>query len=546
MKPTLSLEVKAFLKACEITNSPRSLCCYLLVKYGEFQQYMDLPPPPERSKGDWCVSESLRKNADLEIPHVDKKRVAIEAFVRSEELCRLTNTRIKNAMFQPGPHQEIIHGVQYWVKRILGTLSVEKLHYVEQSFRFGPGATSSCGGTDILPSIKYACDVHVTQRLYPFAKSVMGYSWYTSDHGQVIANDESELTTVPKSAKTDRCICIEPHLNIYYQLGVGALIRRQLKRFGFNLDDLFEWNRYLASQAQDWSLSTIDLKAASDTISKDVVRLLLPRKWYELLYLGRTDSTNVDGVTHQLEKFSSMGNGFTFELETLIFLATCLAAGCDRKLVSVYGDDIVCERNRASTVIEYLTFLGFEVNRDKTFLEGNFFESCGEDYHNGVNVRPFYLRGDYHDKDEACFQIANKIRRWSTVVHQDKVVVNNDYFAVWWLAYSKASHLARQTAIPNGCGDNGFIRSREEIKLPYPKRLIEDGWEGMLGVVLPLTPLRSNKTDTYGAYLLALSKGTCDTPREREYRRGRVRRAKKVRDVHVWHWTGVGTWETRS
>lgn len=546
MALTLSLEIRAFLKTCEQVDSPRSLSCWILVNNGEYQQYMDLPKPvnPATFKGDYLVTEMLRKNADIVLPQVDKKRVAIESFIRSEELCRRTNARIIDALVDPDGPPEILRRVSYWVRRILGSLSVDKLQYAEHSFRFGPGATSSCGGIDVLPSIKYACDVHTTQKLYPFAKSIMGYSWFASNHGSLIVNETSELTTVPKNAKTDRCICIEPHLNIYYQLGVGAVIRRQLKRFGFNLDNLFEWNRFLASNAQSWRLSTIDLKAASDTISLNVVKALLPREWYEFLNLGRTDHTMVDGVPHQLEKFSSMGNGYTFELETLIFLATCLAAGCDRKLLSVFGDDIVCESNRAPEVIEYLSFLGFEVNRDKTFLEGNFFESCGHDFYDGVNVRPVYFRGDYHDMDDACFQVANKIRRWSTRRNgNDGFLADPAFFPVWWLAFSKASKLARCTSIPDGAGDNGFVRTEHEVRLPYPGRLRDAGWEGLFGLVLPTKPVRSKRTITFGAYLLSLQCGTGDdAPREREFIRGVVRRSTKLRDVHIWQWTGVGAW----
>jgi len=109
--------------------------------------------------------------------------------------------------------------------------------------------------------------------------------------------------------------------------------------------------------------------------------------------------TQVKGKWYHLEKFSSMGNGFTFELETLIFSAAVSAVYEMKGLVctfgvdaSVYGDDIIVRTEAAADVIAALKYIGFTTNSDKTFLNGYFRESCGGDYFNGVPVRGYYMK----------------------------------------------------------------------------------------------------------------------------------------------------------
>jgi len=133
------------------------------------------------------------------------------------------------------------------------------------------------------------------------------------------------------------------------------------------------------------------LKSASDTVSDFLVRSVLPPEWLALLDVARCDYSVVDGKEVKLEKYSAMGNGYTFELETLLFTAACIAAGS--KDYNVFGDDIIVEQSVAPDLIDFLQFLGFEVNESKTCLAGTFFESCGVDVWHGRDVRPFFLKG---------------------------------------------------------------------------------------------------------------------------------------------------------
>lgn len=540
MSSTLSLEVGTYLRLCTAVDTPRSLACHMLVSNNEWGQYLDMSPPFKDGyfKENYLVTECLRKNADLPLG-IDRRRVALDKFLESEQSCKLTNDKITSIVEGNTPTPEWFRDVRYWLSRILGTLSKEKLNYAESKMRFGPGSTSSCVGAGVIPSLKYACDMHTTPRLRPYVKSFMGNTWYTMPHGSVYTTDCSKVTTVSKNAKTDRTICIEPHGNIFVQLGIGALIRRQLKRFGVDLDTQ-EWNQYLASVAGEWRLATLDLSMASDTIAKLIIKYFFPREWYELMFLARCDKTKMpNGDLVELEKFSSMGNGFTFELESLLFLAIALSTGAHKALMAVYGDDIIVEQKHASVLIDRLNFLGFSTNRTKTFTEGNFYESCGTDWFCGQNVRPFYFKGAYNDYNESIFLIANAVRRYSRVdVSPSYRVSDTRYLPAWLYVIHRADAKVRATGIPDGVGDEGLLRSFEEAA-PRPAHR---GWAGYWGRVLPQRSVRSRHSSQNGGYLLSLHHGSKDRGRLPETIRGAVERSRSVQDVHCWQWTGVGPW----
>jgi len=100
-------------------------------------------------------------------------------------------------------------------------------------------------------------------------------------------------------------------------------------------------------------------------------------------------------------KFSSMGNGYTFEMETVLFLATaqavCEELGLPKWEVTAYGDDLTIGVEGVDLLTRALTFLGFSVNLSKSFWTGPFRESCGKDYFLGTNVRPYFVRNLLRD-----------------------------------------------------------------------------------------------------------------------------------------------------
>lgn len=225
----------------------------------------------------------------------------------------------------------------------------------------------------------------------------------SASFGSPVCRPSSRLSFVAKNDSISRSTCTETPLGMFYQLGLGDVIKRRLSEFfGISLERQPDVNRELARVGSiDGSWATIDLESASDTIGLKMCRGLLPPHVMGLIELMRSRSTSYRGRVIPLGMVSTMGNGFTFPLQTAIFAAVVRAVmrsyGDKSRRAHVFGDDIIVPTRMFHRVCRLLGLLGFRVNHDKSFHEGPFRESCGVDYFNGVNVRGVYiktLRGD--------------------------------------------------------------------------------------------------------------------------------------------------------
>lgn len=558
------LELGAFLRVCEGIDSPRSLACYLLAKAGEWRQYIDLPGPDKDSDSfpdDYLVSSMMLKNPRLPLG-VDLEQAALDRFWEAEELCRDTNHRfllLRNELQKSGwlaDDLSLVSRVRDAVWEVLGPLTQRRLDALPARCRFGPGASSQLSGRNVLLSRKYACGTHVTPKLAPLLPCILG-PHFAERQLQIV--DESNVQFVPKNSKTHRTIAIEPHWNLYVQLGIGEMIRHSLNRLGLCLNDQTR-NQNLASRAQYEDLATIDLSMASDTIALRVVEFLLPSDWYELLLMARTPKMKIKGVSHSLEKFSSMGNGFTWELESLIFYCAA-AVACGRRVddikqIGIYGDDIIIPRQYVPRLQRILTLFGFRMNAEKSFWQGRFFESCGSDYFDGRDVRPVFFKKDkYRDHNEAATHMANAIRLYAHNAG-DRFYCDRRLLPAWLYLASK-SRKAGRTYLSYGYGDDGLICNWDEAR---PRKL-RSGWDGWRAKVFERKPYASSRTIPDGAYLAALDHGIfggtipfgvtvqayraltdcmlARAPAESE--RGRFQRC-RLRTVPVHDWYDLGPW----
>lgn len=226
------------------------------------------------------------------------------------------------------------------------------------------------------------------------------------------------FTTVPKSWKSRRAIAIQPTMNLFLQKSVGSMIRKRLLRCGIDLDDQSR-NQNLACRAYFEHYATIDLAKASDSVSTELVRLLLPDDWFQVMNDLRTHQTKIDDEVLTLNKFSAMGNGFTFELESLIFYALSWAVVRDESddresEIAVYGDDIIVSSKHALRLIDVLSYCGFETNVDKTFVSGPFYESCGKHFFQGADVSPIFQKKMLKGLPE-LMRGHNRLFRWCSV-----------------------------------------------------------------------------------------------------------------------------------
>jgi len=199
----------------------------------------------------------------------------------------------------------------------------------------------------------------------------------------------NRFSTVPKNNLKDRPICIEPLANILTQRRIGLGIRTCLMQIGVDLNFTAEIHRKLISCDK---FATIDLKDASDRISLQLCKYLLPTRLFKLIEQSRSEMTlGPDDNFYLINKVSSMGNGFTFELMSLILLALCksYSNGTIEEILrttgecSVFGDDIIIERRNADSLIGDLTNGGLIVNIEKTHINDGYRESCGAHYFDG-------------------------------------------------------------------------------------------------------------------------------------------------------------------
>jgi hypothetical protein len=225
-------------------------------------------------------------------------------------------------------------------------------------------------------------------------------SLHESGRLRLVESNHSEVSTQPKDASTDRVIATEPLLNSMAQRGCCEMLKPYLRKWGITLHDQ-KANGSLARIASQRGFacdgfSTLDLSSASDTVLTPVVKHLLPEGWYVCLDKARTGSWQIDGVGFDSQMFSSMGNGFTFPLQCLLFASLARACirltACDDHRWRVYGDDLIVPTGATALLIEALRFCGFIINRQKSHVVGPFRESCGQDWLNGHKVRPVYLK----------------------------------------------------------------------------------------------------------------------------------------------------------
>lgn len=422
----LTQEVKTIaLNLMEGLSCPRSLTVAILIRYEDWTQLVNLRVIPH----EYCSSESfwaanaatsfLRKCSGLDTG-IDLEKAAMETWYASEKQCYRTNQRITDLLSQ-GPFGESepesrvlahLSKVRKEVEAMIGTHPPSVLQG-----KFGPGATISDKSRLTTVADKMSSIPSLTRNALFHLVPWIGTEWGKASaalRNEISFVEGNHFFSVPKDATTHRGCAKEPSINAFYQAACGQVLKRRLKR-GFRDMSLGQSvHRQVARTASlTGDLCTIDLSSASDTVAKALVQLLLPPRWFDLLDSLRSPKTLINGQWVLLEKFSSMGNGFTFELETVIFAALALSVQKtqqDRDAVTVYGDDIIVPTNSFDELIALLKFCGFTPNRKKTFNEGNFRESCGGDFFNGVAVRPFHLE-ELPDEPQHYISLANGLRR---------------------------------------------------------------------------------------------------------------------------------------
>lgn len=351
------------------------------------------------------------KRSDVDLG-CNRRDSAVNTYLMAERLCAETNDILRKrrdgrVLFRPSV-ERVIFRAQHKISSILGDVP----RVGDLRLRFGPGATTTLPRRMASPRAKLSdvlsCSEGFCEILDEVFSEIPHLSSESDGSKRLVCVTPARLDFVPKTAKTDRSIAVEPVLNQMVQLGIGDVIARRLRRFGIDIRDQTANQRAALRGSRTGALATLDLSSASDTIAHGLVLELLPIDWFLLLDQARSAKIEYKGFQFEQEKFCSMGNGFTFPLETLLFYAiavSCCSTSEEESEVLAYGDDLVVPTAVFPLLTEVLAALGFLVNTSKSFSSGPFRESCGCDYYSGIAIRPLYIKGPLHGFD--AFRLYN-------------------------------------------------------------------------------------------------------------------------------------------
>jgi hypothetical protein len=305
------------------------------------------------------------------------------------------------------------------------------LGFIRETFAAGPGASLYCKNDSFYTKLFNSQITASSDYLLSLYRAAISESdtWSEAEmlrsvkFGERIVSS-NRLFFVPKTAEISRTCCTEPLVNMLLQKALGAFLESCLaKSFGVSLKTQPDFNRELARIGSvDGSFGTIDLQSASDSISWSLVQRICPSNLLGYFRCTRSERTILpDGSEIDLNMISTMGNGFTFPLQTIIFACAIRAvyqlmnldSHCPKTQFGVFGDDIIVKSEAYAFLIRSLNKLGFKVNDDKSFNTGSFRESCGYDYNNGHFVRGVYIRSLETVPD--VYSAINRLNRWSAM-----------------------------------------------------------------------------------------------------------------------------------
>ena len=414
-----------------------NLCCDLANvpgydPYSESGAWPGMTPPQFAASA--LQASLLKKYKAGKAATADER--ALEKFLDVNQRCGAWELKLKTETEEVlyGEFKRAIH--DFWFRE-----GMALVYHIDEIFnvgRLGPGASLGASGNDFYSKLfssrltstsRYLCDSYRqwVKQLPTWADAEQSRS---DTYGEPVLIDGSRISFVEKYTDISRVIFVESILGMFSQLGFGEILLKRLKEvFAISLDSQQSINRELAHKAsEDGGLATIDLTSASDSISLKMLKEVLPPDFFGWLRLLRSDKAQVPDGDVELNMVSTMGNGFTFPLETVLFSCVVSAAmrvhdlpmirnGQRRRIPSrtanfgVYGDDIICPTEVVGKVLTLLRILGFEVNAEKSFVEGRFYESCGGDYYMGHHARGVYIKSLKSQQDR--YVAINSLFEWS-------------------------------------------------------------------------------------------------------------------------------------
>jgi len=272
-------------------------------------------------------------------------------------------------------------------------------------FMHGPGAVA-----ERLKPHEKSCFLNWPQKL----QTVFPYEWFgvaspLQTERPLNHESPSRLLVVPKTAKRPRLIASEPASHMWCQQSVRKFLVDRLRgSFVNHFVDFHDQRKSgdLVLQASlDRKLATVDLSDASDRLTCWTVERVFRSNYSVLraLHAARTrylrdDISKVPSFLKP-KKFASQGTAVTFPVQSIVFFCIAMGVTLDgevsidamlryRNQVRVFGDDIIIPRHGYERLLRVMDALQLKVNKEKSFVNGHFRESCGVDGYLGYDVTP--------------------------------------------------------------------------------------------------------------------------------------------------------------
>lgn len=393
----------------------------------------------EKFKTEYLLSELRGKYpvGSFSLPLETRKQKALDKlFEANNHCCKINAEGYLYDEISSGTLSSILQAAANKCRIILGEFS----YVIYAKAKFTNGATTCRKFQHRDPYFKYSNrhPIDVSRGAFSRMMSLINATplWCQAvEHDVVKINDCDKVTFVPKNATEERVIVPQQAGNVCLQSALGQHIRSRLKLFGVDLTDQSRNQALARIGSESNSLATLDLKNASALMNYRIVWDLIPPVWFEELDALRNKFGKIDkSSTIKWEMFSSMGNGYNFELESLVFYTLALAA-CEHLgdyigEISVYGDDIIVPASCAEFVCSVLKATGFMINEKKSHIKGPFRESCGAHWYLGHNVKPFYIRKPV-DNVKDIIRIGNRLREWSSLEINGDLVCDPSFQKLW-------------------------------------------------------------------------------------------------------------------
>lgn len=322
------------------------------------------------------------------ITHSDLVERTMKKF--TDNLDRVSNVSLAGPLVQ-----RVLHKARSYVSNILGSYDEDE---VLLNCKFGSRSTVGNPLRKSYLDLKLAGPVTGSEKQHLWFRNI--YLKQDPLLGEIVRKCVIQdvcclkVALAPKSYKIMRPILPNTLIGNFHSAGLGKVLEDRLRIAGLDIRKLQEKHKeYAKTFSSTRSHVTADLSSASDSITRALVEELLPKEWFDALDIDTFSSIDVGGTVRPNPCFCTMGIGYTFPLQTLIFYSLLKAiqelARCTTGFCSVYGDDLVYPRKIHNFVSVIFPMLGFLLNMDKTYAKEYFRESCGADFYRGVDVRPF-------------------------------------------------------------------------------------------------------------------------------------------------------------